>query len=292
MKVLLLGAKGMLGGAIRKVLVRSEVTAWDREELDITNESQVREKIVAEKPEMIINCAAWTDVDGAEDPAKREACFAVNEVAVRYIAQAAKDMDAPVVHYSTDYVFPGDSKTGYGEDDPPGPAVNVYGESKLAGERALKESGARFYLIRTAWLYGPAFAKASAGKPHFVDAMLRLGQEVQEGKRDNLKVVDDQHGSPTFTKDVAMATREILENGEKYPPGIYHAVNFGQTTWYVYAKKIFELARMQVEVQGVTSDEFPRPAKRPKYSILRNTRGPKLRHWEDALKEYLDSQRP
>lgn len=283
MRVLVLGAKGMLGGMLQHVFKDWQVAAWDREELDITNEAQVREKIVAQKPEIIINAAAWTDVDGAEEESKRESCFAVNEDAVRYIAQAAKDMDALVVHYSTDYVFPGDAKTGYAEDDPPGPAVNVYGESKLAGERALKESGAKFYLLRTGWLYGP-------GGKNFVDTMIRLGGEVQEGKRDHLEIVNDQHGSPTFTKDVALATKEILENRDKYPPGIYHAVNFGETTWYGFAKKIFEIAGMNVEVEATTSDKFVRPAKRPKYSILKNTRGPKLRHWQDALADYLHNR--
>lgn len=306
MRILLLGAKGMLGGMLREVLSDSvkspsgdhgatwEVAAWDREELDVTNEAQVREKIVTEKPEVIINAAAWTDVDGAEDPTKREACFAVNEAAVRYVAQAAKDMDALVVHYSTDYIFPGDAKTGYAEDDPPGPAVNAYGESKLAGERALKKSGARFYLIRTAWLYGP-------GGKNFVNTMLNLGKErsggpstdstgslqASSGSLHPLEVVDDQHGSPTFTKDVTMATKEILEHQEKYPRGIYHAVNFGETTWFDFAKKIFEIAGMNIEVIPVSSDKFLRPAKRPTYSILKNTRGPKLRHWQDALQEYL-----
>lgn len=269
----------MLGGMLQQVFGDAKIIALDREELDITDEAQVRERIVAEKPEVIINAAAWTDVDGAEDPVKREACFAVNEAAVRYIAQAVKDMNALVVHYSTDYVFPGDAKTGYAEDDPPGPAVNAYGESKLAGERALKESGARFYLIRTAWLYGP-------GGKNFVDTMLKLGRE-----KNSLSVVNDQHGNPTFTKDVAMATKEILEHQEKYPRGIYHTVNFGETTWFDFAKKIFEIAGMSVEVEATTSDRFVRPAKRPTYSILKNTRGPKLRHWEDALRDYLDSQR-
>lgn len=279
MRILLLGAKGMLGGALQRVLGEHDVTAWDREMLDITNEAQVREKIVEEKPEVIINAAAWTDVDGAEEEGKRELCFAVNEAAVRYVAQAAKDMDALMVHYSTDYVFPGTAKVGYAEDDPPGPAVNAYGESKLAGERALKESGARFHLIRTAWLYG------SGGK-NFVDTMLTIGRE-----KDSVQVVSDQHGNPTFTYDVALATKEILEHSDAYPPGIYHAVNFGETTWFDFARKIFEIAGMRVAVEPVSSDQFPRPAKRPAYSLLKNTRGPKLRHWEDALRAYLDSQR-
>ena len=275
----------MLGGMLQQVLsdpVKSpdgdhgaswQVTAWDREDLDITNETEVRQKIIELRPEAIVNAAGYTNVDGAEDAANREICFAVNERAVGYLAQVAKELDIPLVHYSTDYVFPGDTKTGYGEDDAPGPAVNVYGQAKLAGERALKESGAKFYLLRTAWLYGP-------GGKNFVDTMLKLGKE-----KDYLDIVEDQHGSPTFTKDVAQATKTIL--AEKYPFGIYHAVNFGETTWYDYAKKIFEITDMSVEVAPTTSEKFVRPAKRPKYSILKNTRGPKLRHWQDALTDYL-----
>lgn len=277
MRVLILGAKGMLGSMLQTVLHGWQITVWDKDELDITQEEEVRNKIVAERPEVIINAAAYTNVDGAEDAANREACFAVNEKAVRNVAAVAKELDAVVVQYSTDYVFPGDKKTGYAEDDAPGPAVNVYGQSKLAGERALKESGAKFYLLRTAWLYGP-------GGKNFVNTMLALAKE-----KDHLDVVDDQHGSPTFTKDVALVTREVLEKQEEYPPGIYHAVNFGETTWYAFAKKIFELAKINVDVRPTTSDKFVRPAKRPKYSILKNTRGPKLRHWQDALQEYLTS---
>lgn len=273
----------MLGSMLSQVLSAWNVTAWDREELDVAYEQEVRKKVIDLRPEIIVNAAAWTDVDGAEDPARQEMCFAVNEDAVRHLANVAKELDVPLVHYSTDYVFPGEKKTGYGEDDPPGPAVNMYGQSKLAGERALKEIGPKFYLLRTAWLYGPAFAKSVAGKPNFVDAMLKLGQE-----RDHLDVVNDQHGSPTFTKDVAEATRTLLK--EKYPFGIYHAVNFGETTWYAFAKKIFELAKITIDVSPTTSDKFVRPAKRPKYGILKNTRGPKLRHWQDALADYLHNR--
>lgn len=273
MKILLLGAKGMLGSMLRRVLEDLGITSWDREELDVTNESQVWQKIIELQPEIIINASAYTNVDGAEEEVNREVCFAVNEQAVKYIAAVVKELDIPLVHYSTDYVFPGDKKIGYSEDDAPGPAVNIYGQSKLAGERALKESSAKFYLIRTAWLYGP-------GGKNFVDTMLKLGKE-----KNSLPVVDDQHGNPTFTKDVALVTKELIE--KQYPFGIYHAVNFGETTWYDFAKKIFEIENMKVEVKPISSDQFPRPAKRPQYGLLRNTRGPKLRHWQDALTDYL-----
>lgn len=269
----------MLGSMLVKILHEWDVTAWDRKELDVTDEAEVREKIMTLRQAqgnddfVIINAAAWTDVDGAEDPGKRAICFAVNETAVRHLAEVVKELDVTLVHYSTDYVFPGDRKTGYSEDDPPGPAVNIYGQSKLAGERALKEIGPKFYLIRTAWLYG-------AGGKNFVDTMLKLGRE-----KNHLDIVSDQHGSPTFTKDVAEATKTLLE--EKYAFGIYHAVNFGETTWSGFARKIFEISRMNVEVRPISSEQFQRLAKRPRYGILQNTRGPKLRHWQDALADYL-----
>lgn len=261
----------MLGSMLAQVFADRDPTIWDRDQLDITDEHAAREKITALHPQTIINAAGYTDVDGAES--QRELAFKVNADAVRTLAQIAQDINATLVHYSTDYVFPGTKADGYNEDDEPGPAVNAYGESKLAGEEALREIAPRFYLLRTAWLYGPN------GK-NFVDTILRLGKE-----KDVLKVVNDQYGSPTFTKDVAMATRAVLD--EHYAPGIYHTVNDGSTTWYEFTKKIFQLAGYATKLEPVSSAQFPRPAQRPKYSRLINTRGPKLRPWPDALDEYL-----
>lgn len=271
MKILLLGAKGMLGQALQKEFASEDVTAWDKEELDITNGEEVQKKIVAAKPDVVINAAAYTAVDAAEE--NRELALAVNGQGVRNIAQAAKAVGATVVQYSTDYVFSGDKEDGYVEDDELGPAANVYGESKLAGERALQESGARFYLLRTAWLYGP-------GGKNFVDTMLRLSLE-----RPELKVVNDQHGSPTFTRDLAAATRILFDQHE---PGIYHATNSGIATWYELAKAALELAGRSTTVTPITSAEYPLPARRPRYSVLKNTRGPQLRDWREALKEYVN----
>lgn len=270
MKILLLGGAGMLGHALQETFTDSDLTVWDRPELDITNREQVKEKIAALKPEVIINAAAYTNVDQAEKD--KDAAFAVNATGVQNVAQAAQDNNATLVHYSTDYIFPGDKVEGYTEDDKPGPPVNIYGESKLAGEQAIQKIGPKFYLIRTAWLYG-AYGK------NFVDTILELGRT-----RENLNVVNDQYGSPTNTKDLARATKELLE---KYEPGIYHAVNEGATTWFNLAVQIFQLKGLKVNVDPVTTDKFPRPAKRPKYSILMNTRGPRLRNWQAALDEYL-----
>lgn len=289
MNILILGARGMLGTALREEFKDLDPTCWDREELDIIDADAVQQKIAAEHPTIIINAAAYTDVDGAEK--QRELAFAVNEHGVRNLATTARHIGATLVHYSTDYVFPGTLPSreasagaarffdsagnflGYPEDWPPGPPVNAYGESKLAGERVLQEIAPTFYLIRSAWLYGP-------NGDNFVDTMLHLAQE-----KDQLSVVDDQHGSPTYTKDLAFATRRLIE--EQFATGVYHLVNAGSTTWYEFARKIFELAGLTVHVKPLTSQEFPRPAARPRYSMLNNMRGPALRSWEEALGEYL-----
>jgi len=274
MKILLLGARGMLGSDLQDVFADWDLTALDQSDIDITDAAAVQERVAAVAPELIINAAAYTAVDDAEE--HREAAFAVNAEGVRNVAMAAKEAGARLVHYSTDYVFAGTDEAGYAEDDAPGPAVNVYGESKLAGEQALAEVGPEYFLLRTAWLYG------KHGK-NFVETMLRLGTE-----RDELRVIDDQHGSPTYTKDVAEATRDLV-TGE-YAPGVYHAVNSGSTTWYGFASKIFELAGLGVKVVPITSAEYPLPARRPQYSILQNTKGPELRTWEEALGDYLSSR--
>jgi len=270
MKTLIIGAKGMLGTAMQEVF--PEATTWDVEDIDITQEQATYGKITEFAPELVINTAAYTDVDGAEEEEQRLA-FAVNEVGVRNIAQAARDVNATVVHFSTDYVFPGDKEAGYAEDDTPGPPVNVYGETKLAGERELDASGARYFLLRTAWLYGPN------GK-NFVETMLRLGAE-----RDELNVIDDQHGSPTYTHDLAQLTKELVTG--QYEPGVYHAVNSGDTTWCQFARSIFELANLEVQVNAITTAEYPLPAKRPQWSILQNTKGPAMRTWQEALADYI-----
>lgn len=272
MKIAIVGAKGMLGSMLSVVFAEHSPLLLDREEIDITNEESVRNVLRAANVNVIINAAAYTNVDGAEEHS--EDAFLVNETGVKNLALVAKELSATLVHFSTDYVFPGTNPNGYSEADSPGPAVNVYGNSKLAGERALKESGCDFYLVRTAWLYGPN------GK-NFVDTMIMLGQ-----KEKSIQVVSDQFGCPTYTKDLSLYVKTLLE--EKYSFGIYHGTNNGSTSWFGFAQKIFEYTQnLAVVVKPVSSEEFPRPAKRPMYSILQNTKGPKMRAWEDALAEYV-----
>lgn len=272
--ILIIGAKGMLGSMLCEVFADLRPTCWDREEIDITDEDLVRAKLRELTPDVVINAAAYTNVDGAETD--KGTAFLINETGVRNLAAVVMEIGSTLVHYSTDYVFPGTKADGYSEADSPGPAVNVYGESKLAGERALAQIRPKFYLIRTAWLYGPH------GK-NFVETMLGLAATHSQ-----IAVVNDQHGSPTFTKDVAQFTRSLLE--EQYPPGIYHAVNVGQATWFDFAKKIFEFSSETMDVKYTSSAEFPRPAKRPQFSILQNTRGPAMRPWQRALDDYIKNR--
>ncbi|MFA5995264.1 MAG: dTDP-4-dehydrorhamnose reductase [Patescibacteria group bacterium] len=270
-RALLLGANGMLGWQLQQAFSDYHLTSWTRADLDITNQTQVLEKITALKPAIIINTAAYTAVDQCES--NRAIAFLVNAEAPKYLALAAKQINAVLVHYSTDYVFNGTKAAGYLENDTEINPVSVYGESKAAGEQAIQKILKNYYIIRTAWLYGEHGM-------NFVDTMLRLAKEKPE-----LKVVHDQHGSPTYTKDLAEQTRYILE--QPMPYGIYHVTNSGVCTWYEFAKTIFIVANTKIKVTPCTTAEFPRPAKRPEYSVLLNTKLPPLRSWQKAAQDYL-----
>lgn len=252
-----------------------ELFEYDRD-LDITDYSVLRAVFQRISPDFVINCAAYTDVDGAET--NRELAFKVNGEACKNIAKACKGISAILIHFSTDYVFDGRKKDGcrdsYCESDSPNP-INVYGESKLLGEKMIIETMADVYIIRTSWLFGPN------GK-NFVDTMLKLATE-----RDQLSVVGDQVGSPTYTKDLCEAVVRFFFKKPAF--GIYHLTNSGACSWHEFAKKIFEIKNIDVKVNKITSEEFPRPAKRPSCSILKNTKIMSLRPWEEALKAYLES---
>lgn len=275
MNLVIIGSKGMLGSMLAQVFVDTNPLLLDKEEIDITNEASVRKVLRDANATHVINAAAYTNVDAAEE--STEAAFLVNETGVKNLGVVCRELSATLVHFSTDYVFPGTNQNGYAETDSPGPAINIYGQSKLAGERALKESGCSFYLVRTAWLYGPN------GK-NFVDTMLMLAQ-----KNKTLNVVRDQRGCPTYTKDLAEYVRTLIEG--VYQFGIYHGVNVGNASWFEFAQKIFEYTpNLAIVVKPVSSSVFPRPAKRPAYSILQNIKGPHMRPWEDALLEYVQSR--
>lgn len=255
----------------------TRLTLWDREELDITNEGNVLSAIGALAPELIVNATGYTNVDGAE--ADRAAAFKLNAEAVSYLVKAAGNCGAKLVHFSTEYVFDGVSQAGYQESAKAQP-LNVYGESKLAGENYVINY-VQGYVVRSSWLYGHMPQRGKPRGLNFIDTVLKLAQEKAE-----VRVVADQFGKPTATKDLAHAVVRLV--GSELPPGIYHLVNEGVASWYDVAKEAFRLKGVATPVVSVSSGEYPSVAKRPPHGVLLNTKFPPLRPWPEAMKDYLN----
>ena len=277
MKVLIIGAKGMLGQELVKVFHDHEVLAWDREDCDITKKDEVQNKIQQAAPDLVINSAAYNDVDGAER--NKDLADRINGYAPGYIAEAADKAGARLVHYSTDYVFRGDRKQGYKEDAMPDP-ISVYGLSKYLGELETVKFTKKYYLIRLSRLFGKPGIGEDA-KKSFVDKMLELAKT-----RDKLDVINEEVSCPTYAPDLAKRTREIVEGD--YDFGIYHGANKGACTWYEFCQNIFKIKEISVKLNPVPGSKFPRLAKRPAYSILLNTKLPEARTWQEALWQYLN----
>jgi dTDP-4-dehydrorhamnose reductase len=270
--ILVVGANGMLGRDML-ALIGDAARGVDIDEIDITSLESTERIIRTLKPEIVINCAAYTDVDGCETNV--ETAMQVNGEGVAHLALATREIGARLVHVSTDYVFDGSKGTPYVEDDAPCP-LGVYGESKLAGELNAGFNPDHL-IVRTQWLFG------LHGK-NFVETMLRLAVE-----KDEIAVVDDQVGSPTWTVDLAQAVLALLKSGHR---GIYHAANAGFCSWNGFAQAIFEEAGLPVKIHGMTTDELNRPARRPLYSTLDCSKleqdaGFRLQPWRSALKTYL-----
>ena len=248
-----------------------EVAALARDELDILDARAVHRTIAAERPAAVINCAAWTDVDGAESD--EEAATRLNGEAAGTVAAAAAEAGASVVHPSTDYVFDGTGTRPYVESDPTAP-INAYGRSKLAGEHAVAAANPRHFVVRTSWLFG-------AGGRNFVETMLGLASAGGP-----VLVVRDQVGCPTYTGHLAEALVRLVD-GESY--GLHHIAGGGECSWFEFANEIFQQAGTETRAMSCTSDEFPRPAPRPAYSVLRTERdyGLELPPWQDGLASYL-----
>lgn len=274
MKVALLGKSGMLGSAFLNVFLGEnfQVFAFNSQELDVTDYVKVAEVLGQVVPDVVINCTGYTKVDLAET--EREEAFALNGAAVCNLAKLSKLIGFKLIHFSTDYVFSGEKSEGYFEEDVTGP-INVYGESKLAGERAVLEETDRGCVIRTSWLFGPEGA-------NFVKTMVQIGREKGE-----VSVVNDQFGEPTYTLDLARAVVADFLLKEA-AAGIYHLTNQGRVSWYEFAGKVFELADLKVKLSPISSEEFRRPASRPKCSVLLNGKLPLLRPYTEALKAYID----
>lgn len=249
----------------------NELVLWDREQIDIAKRDDVMKKVGELKPDIVINSAAYTAVDRAES--EKNAVYKVNGCAVGFLSTICKEINALLIHFSTDYVFDGESPRGYKEDYPVSKPITMYGKSKFLGEKMIADINPRHYLVRTSWLFG------KNGK-NFIETMIRLADE----KRD-IKVVNDQFGSPTYAKDLAYKIRELVD--ENKSSGIYHITNSNHCSWYELALKIFELAELKPSVKPVASEEFPTPAKRPTYSMLINTKLSPMRSWEEALEAYL-----
>jgi len=268
----------MLGSDLLLQLGRKhEVTGLDMDEIDISAQEQCRKAIAENTPDVVINAAAYTNVDGCEK--EKDLCFAVNAGAVKNIAESCRGKNIRLVHFSTDYVFDGNGKEPYIEDSLCHP-VNVYGASKLAGERYLQELSNNYILIRTAWLYG------KNGK-NFVRTILEAART-----KNKLEVVDDQIGSPTYTKDIAAAVDLLIERNIT---GIFHITNRGSCSWFQFAEKILQEAGIAgVKVLPIKSDQLTRPAKRPHYSVLSmqkfiQTTGKIMQPWQLALQDYLQN---
>ncbi len=273
MRILITGAGGMLGRDVQRAAEAGghEPIAVPRSSLDICDPAALARAVGAAAPDAVVNCAAWTDVDGAE--ARFEDALAVNGAAAGHVAAAAAAAGAWTIHVSTDYVFDGSKREPYVESDPVGPA-SAYGRSKLAGEEAVAGAApGRHTVVRSSWLFG-------AHGRCFPKTILRLA-----GERDQLSVVADQIGCPTFTGHLAAALVEIAETPR---PGILHVAAAGACSWYEFAAAIVAAAGSRCEVRPISTAEYPTPARRPAYSVLASERAaPQLPSWSDGLSEFL-----
>src|SRR5450759_2610804 len=280
MKILLLGHKGMLGtDLLTQMRLHHEIVGMDKEEIDITSADECAKAIGKTAPQIVINAAGYTNVDGCETA--KEECFAVNAEALKNIAVACHRKNIRIIHFSTDYVFNGTGSAPYKEDDNCDP-INTYGASKLAGERYLQTLAQNYIIIRTAWLYG-------VNGKNFVRTILEKAKTTPR-----LTVVDDQLGSPTHTKDLAAAGDLLIE---KNAHGIFHVTNRGSCSWYQFAVKILQEAGIDdVEVSPIKSDQLVRPAKRPAYSVMSMQKfiqitGKATQPWQLGLQDYLESMK-
>lgn len=278
-KILVTGKNGQLGSELQEIqknYPKYHMVFVDRDEMDLSNPEQITEVLNTEKPQIIVSAGAYTAVDKAESD--QELCDAVNHIAVKTIGQWAAANNAKVIHISTDYVFDGTSETPLKETDTPDP-INVYGLTKLHGEEALQASGAMYVIIRTAWVY-------SVYGANFVKTMLRLMNE-----REEIGVVADQIGTPTYARDLAQAIMDIVSAPE-FVMGVYHYSNEGTISWHEFAVAVKEIKDFNTKVNAIGSDAFPTPAKRPNFSLLDKTKikevyNVSVPNWRTSLEEML-----
>lgn len=277
MKILVTGVKGQLGYDVVKALESRgyQPVGVDREEMDLMNNNMIQNFIMNLKPEAIIHCAAYTAVDQAEEEV--EICYQINAEAVKVMAECAKTLDIPMIYISTDYVFDGTKASEYVETDIPNP-INVYGASKLKGEQYVQQLLEKFYIVRISWVFG-------INGNNFIKTMQRLGNE-----HDELNIIHDQVGSPTYTADLASLLVDMIETN-RY--GIYHATNEGYCSWYDFAAEIFKQSQLDVTLHPITTDQYKTKAKRPLNSQMSKQKLSdygfhRLPTWQEALKNYLN----
>ena len=273
MRILIAGGAGMLAQDVIGAAQRRghDVTALGRRELDITDPVSIDEAMADFRPEVVVNCAAWSNVDGAEDDER--GAMAINDTGAALLAAGAARVGASVLYPSSDYVFDGTKGTPYMEDDMPAP-IGAYGRSKLGGEVSVAIANPRHFIVRSSWLFG-------LGGKNFVETMLRIGGEQEE-----VLVVSDQHGCPTACADLAGAIAELIET-EAF--GIHHIVGEGPCSWFDFAQEIFDQAGSECRVMSGTTEMLGRPAPRPAWSVLGSERDDAfaLPHWRDGLSDYL-----
>ena len=291
MKILLTGKTGQIGEELNNIVGDlGNLITVDKEQLDLSKPNSIEPVILDTKPDIIINPAAYTAVDKAEE--ESDLAMTVNAIAPGLLAKAARKVGAGLIHYSTDYVFDGCSKIPYKEEDPPNP-LNVYGKTKLAGEKALAEVGVPFLIIRTGWVY-------SLHGKNFLRTIKKLAEE-----KDIIQVVDDQIGAPTWARSVALKTHQILkqclnkkwlETKDSSLSGIFHLTCQGKTSWHGFARKVLNIsnASQNIKLIAIPTSDYPAPATRPHNSLLNNEKiqrvfGLDMPHWEDALKDCMDS---
>jgi len=292
MKLLVLGSEGNLGGQILKIFSQNknyDITAWDKDDVDITDKELIQKKIKDLKPDIIINTVGYNAVDKCEeDDDEYDLAKKINIDAPRYLAEVSLEVKSIFVHYSSDYVFGGNVNTkeiikkgGYSEEDEVSP-VNRYGKTKAIGEKQLIQlsgKGLKWYLIRPSKLFGPK-GKSEITKLSFFDLILNLSKEKKV-----LDLVDEEISCFTYTLDLAVATKKLIEDNSGY--GIYHITNSEPATWYESGIEMFKILNEDIKINAVSGDKFSRPAKRPNYSVLKNTKLNPLRSWKEALEEYL-----
>ncbi len=285
MTILILGGQGNLGTQLVKTFSTDDsVVSWDRSDLDVLDFEQLAINIKELTPELIINAVAFNAVDACEDPKVYPLAQQLNSKLPAFLADLALQQGITLIHYSSDYVFNGTKlKTSFSEKEVANP-INKYGETKAQGEREISvraTRGLKYYLIRTSKLFGPPGSSPQA-KVSFFELMLGLAQKQSE-----LAIVDEELSCFTYTVDLAQATKKLWKS--KMPSGKYHLVNTGPVTWYAAAQELFRLKKMIVQLRPLRSEDLLRAARRPKFSILQNTKTKKLRPWQEALQEYLNN---